>query len=509
MISNEDFDIAAPHAGALIESLRAFGYDLRTAVGDLIDNSISAGAQNVWIYFHWNGADSYISITDDGCGMSDSELFEAMRPGSKSPLEDREPGDLGRFGLGMKTASFSQCRRLTVASRKSGHAISIRRWDLDYVTRVDDWHLLKSVAPGSDKRIEQLDDVPQGTVVLWECLDRVVGNCDVSDKSTHDRFLNLINESEEYLAMVFHRFLAGTDSRLRIYINGKDEAHRLHGWDPFLENHDATIQYPDETIPYGDGVVIVKAFVLPHKDKLGEELHKNAAGPAGWNGQQGFYVYRNERLLVAGSWLGLGTTRPWTKEEHYKLARIRIDIPTSADLEWQIDVKKSIARPPLAIRYRLKDIADVVRKQAREVFAHRGSYGPKQPRQPITRAWRSVYKDGRVSYRIDRSHPLVKDILRIDPKYRSLLEALLRILEETVPVQQIWLDTSERPEDHSRPFETDSKQDVYRVMQMTYHALRKTEGLTAEAARRRLSSMDAFIDYPEMVATISDTEERE
>src|SRR5450759_4621391 len=126
-----DFDIAAPDAGAMIESLRAFGYDLPTSISDLIDNSITAGAKNVWLKFFWNGENSSISIKDDGCGMSEKDLINAMRPGSRSPLEEREPEDLGRFGLGLKTASFSQCRRLTVATKSAKLMIAIRCWDID------------------------------------------------------------------------------------------------------------------------------------------------------------------------------------------------------------------------------------------------------------------------------------------------------------------------------------------------------------------------------------------
>lgn len=507
MPEDKDYEIAEPHAGAMIESLRAFGYDLRTAIADLIDNSIFAGAKNIWIYFHWDGADSYISITDDGCGMSESELYEAMRPGSKSPLEDREPGDLGRFGLGMKTASFSQCRRLTVASRKNKQNMAIRRWDLDHVTKVDRWELLKYVASGSEQRIEYPDGLKNGTIVLWESLDRIVGDAHARDKSMHNRFLDLVNSVEDYLAMVFHRFIEETAPKLKIYINGSDDSCRVKPWDPFLENHKATIQFPEEPINYGGEIAKVKGFVLPHKDKLGEELHKLASGPAGWNAQQGFYIYRNHRLLVPGSWLGLGTTRPWTQEEHYKLARIRIDILNTADIDWQIDVKKSMARPPQAIRSRLKEIADAIRKQAREVFANRGSRGPRQHKEPIIRAWYPVSKHGRLSYKIDRSHPLIKQLLSIDSRYKNTAQALLRVLEETVPVQQIWLDTAERPEIHSRPFEGVTKAEITRVLQMTYNALRKTEGLTPEAAKKRLLAMEAFIDYPELVVALTDTDE--
>src|SRR5689334_12694908 len=106
-LTEEEYDIAEPHAAAMIESLRAFGYNIQTAIADLIDNSISAGAKNVWLTFFWDGSESYVSIRDDGKGMTETQLINAMRPGSRSPLEEREPDDLGRFGLGLKTASFS------------------------------------------------------------------------------------------------------------------------------------------------------------------------------------------------------------------------------------------------------------------------------------------------------------------------------------------------------------------------------------------------------------------
>jgi hypothetical protein len=116
----------------MVESLRGFGYSTATAIADIVDNSISAGARNVWITFTYGGSASIISILDDGHGMSAEELLRAMTLGGISPLLQRSATDLGRFGLGLKTASFSQCRCLTVASRRSGHvSTSTRRWDLD------------------------------------------------------------------------------------------------------------------------------------------------------------------------------------------------------------------------------------------------------------------------------------------------------------------------------------------------------------------------------------------
>jgi hypothetical protein len=153
----KDYEIIAPSASAMIESMRACGYSLPMAIADLIDNSISAGSANVWLNFHWAGPDSWISVMDDGNGMSKEELVSAMRLGSQSPLEEREIGDLGRFGLGMKTASFSQCRRLTVKTRHKNNE-TIRRWDLDFIAdnarqNRDEWFLLSMAAKGSELRL--------------------------------------------------------------------------------------------------------------------------------------------------------------------------------------------------------------------------------------------------------------------------------------------------------------------------------------------------------------------
>ena len=385
-----DYELAAPRAAAIVESLRAIGYSLPTAIADLVDNSITAGAQNVWLRFAWDGADSVVSITDDGDGMSEKELTEAMRPGALGPLDKRAENDLGRFGLGLKTASFSQCRRLTVASSSRSDGMAVRRWDLDYVVKHDEWRLLKSPAAGSQQRLSALDVMDHGTVVLWECLDRVVGDAKPDNELVHDHFLRAIEDVKLHLEMVFHRFLSGIQPALAIYLNGTDEESRLRPWDPFLEDHPATYSTPVDPISFGGGTVYLEGFVLPHKELLGEEGHRRAAGPAGWNAQQGFYVYRNRRLVVAGSWLGLGADRPWTKEEHYKLARIRVDIPNTMDLAWRLDVKKSSAYPPSQLRPRLKALAGDVRKQAREVFAHRGKSKASPSTKPIERIWRSA-----------------------------------------------------------------------------------------------------------------------
>ena len=358
----------------------------------------------VRVDFHWDGSGSYVTVADDGRGMTEVELHQAMRPASRNPRELRDSKDLGRFGLGLKTASFSQCRRLAVRSRSRDHEPATRCWDLDYIEETDEWRLLKKVDTASDSHLGDLARLKSGTVVLWEKLDRIVGeDVEPGDRRQHSRFLELIEEVKKHLGMVFHRFLAGRRP-LKIYLNGSADIHRIRPWDPFLEGEEATQELPSERLQCRGSEILVRPFVLPHHTKMIPDAHRDAAGIAGWNEHQGFYIYRNQRLLVAGSWLGLG----FAKEEHHKLSRIQVDIPNTLDADWDIDVKKSRARPPAPLRDDLKRIARLTRRQAEEVYRHRGKLDAKRNSAPHVFAWQSLRKGGRTHYLINREHPLVK-----------------------------------------------------------------------------------------------------
>jgi hypothetical protein len=487
------YEIANPKPAALIESLRAVGYNLPTAIADIIDNSLAADARNVDLYFHWAGGDSRICIIDDGCGMSESELHAAMRPGSRSPLEERAPEDLGRFGLGLKTASFSQCQSLTVVSKASGNMPCSRCWDLEYVARHDEWRLLKTPAPGTEEWLSKIHEAPSGTAVIWTRLDRITGGDRTADAAAHGRFNHAIDHVRQHLALVFHRFLA--DGSLKLRINGD----AIKPWDPFLENHPATYRTAEERIPFGKSFVVFRGFVLPHRDKLKNGEFLAAGGPYGWAAHQGFYVYRNHRLLVSGDWLRLGSPSAWTRDEQFKLARIRLDITNETDSEWHLDVKKSTARPPAAIRDRLTQLGGEVRRMAREVFAHRGRYGPRAPvPQEIERPWISQVRNGHRVYLVNRSHPMVRSVIESDVGNAGDVEALLRILEETVPVQQIWLDSAEQSYDNAIPYDGVNyavlRADLRRVFEVLIRS-----GINAQTARERMRSIEPFNRYPNLI----------
>lgn len=490
-IDEKQCDLAEPNAAPMIESLRAFGYELPSAIADLIDNSIYAKAKNVWIDFFWNGEDSTICVTDDGKGMTKAELIAAMRPGSCNPLESRDSKDLGRYGLGLKTASFSQCRKLTVRSKTAGGAAATRCWDLDFVASRNKWLLLRDAGKTCEKHLERFKKLVSGTAVLWDNMDRIVKGQSMDEENYKSFFLNRIGGVEKHLAMVFHRFLEGK-GRLKLFIQNNP----IESWDPFLKSEKATQLLADEKITLFNQQIRVIPYVLPHNSKLTPEKHVKAAGIKGWNLHQGFYVYRNERLLVPGHWLGL----PFAKEEHFKLARIQLDIPNSMDHEWEIDVTKSKARPPDALRKELKRIADITRKRASEIYRYRGKVVARTHAQEFVFVWEQKIKHGKYFYRINRQHPLVKKTLTAEPR---LVEKLLRMVEETFPVSFLTITNSEQPDMHADSFEGVSAKEILSLMTEIYQVMVDSK-MKPDTAIERLRVMEPFYRFPELVETFSE-----
>ncbi|WP_199398921.1 ATP-binding protein [Stenotrophomonas pictorum] len=486
------FRDAPPKAAAMVEALRGLGYTTETALADLVDNSISAGAGRVFIHFHWSGLDSWITIADDGCGMTDAELESAMKLGDRNPLHHRSTSDLGRFGLGLKTASFSQARRLTVGSTKTGSA-SCLRWDLDVLANdpQGNWHLLEGAHEGSESKLAQSGAKESGTVVLWEVLDRIVSPA-YKEQDFHD----LVDRVEAHLSMVFHRFLDQSGGRFELFINDRP----LKPWDPFLSANAATWRSPEAPMGSGSWKVTAQTFVLPHKDRLGEKAYLDAGGPEGWSSQQGFYVYRGRRLLVAGSWLGLGRGRSWSKDEAHRLARIRLDIPNSTDADWKIDVRKSSAHPPVILREQLTRLAEDARDRARKVFLHRAQSNSSTGRvEDLASVWMSKELASGRRYRVDRNHPVIKSLLDEGGGLGERVEVLLRVLEETIPVQRIWLEAAESGEHAKGGFTGEADESVKKILLGLYRTLVLKSGMSPEMAKKKLLKTEPFDLHADLV----------
>ena len=227
-----------PEPSILIESLRDIGYSFNSALADIVDNSITANATKVWIQAIPDD-EFRIGIIDNGTGLSKSDLKQAMRLGSTDPRQERSINDLGRFGLGLKTASFSQCRRLTVVSRNN-EEIAGYTWDLDYVVEKNAWNVIERDDLNKIPFVNELGET--GTLVLWEKLDRLTG----SRGSGKVDYARIISEAQDYLSLVFHRYITGEKDlrRISLRVNNLE----LEPIDPFNSKNNATQISPLETI---------------------------------------------------------------------------------------------------------------------------------------------------------------------------------------------------------------------------------------------------------------------
>lgn len=472
----------------MIETFRAIGYSIETAVADIIDNSISASAKNIWVTFNWNGSETWLAIKDDGNGMNSQQVVQAMRPGSRNPRDTRSAKDLGRFGLGLKTASFSQCRRLSVVSKPENGQLAFWTWDLDFVNQTGEWDLVNYL-PEEERFSTELSALKSGTIVIWTAIDRLVRNFQSTDTQALDKFLIIMEQVKKHLAMVFHRFIE--TNRLKIHFQNRI----VNAWSPFLTSEPATQGFPEEPLQHGR--VIMKGYVLPHRSKLSEETYKDAEGPKGWNEQQGFYIYRNDRMLLAGDWLGL-----FRKEEHYKLSRIHLNLPNSLDAEWQIDIKKSLARPPIILREQLKAYAVQVRSRAVEVYRHRGRNVRQIPGQQFVPLWIDHKRGSKWFYKINREHPLLERTRELAvAKPDKAIEMLVRFLEETIPARSIYIKESEDSEALGKPFENMDQEPIQKIMTQMYQKL-TSEGKSEEIAKALISNIEPFNFFPEFLETI-------
>lgn len=420
----------------MIASMRAIGYDLSMAVADIVDNSISAKARNVWITYDWNDGDPWVRIKDDGTGMTADAIREAMRLGSRSPLDVRDPDDLGRFGLGLKTASFSQCRIFSVNSKTPDGGVSSRTWNLDVIERTQRWQLCLHPPEGSEGLLDILDDVDSGTVVLWQKLDRLLD--DIQDPGKAESyFIMKFRDVQKYLEMVFHRFIS--DGSISISIGRVP----LRAWDPFMRSNSFT-QVLSSSERCGDGRVRIVPFVLPHVSNRTKVETVAGAGMRGWNAHQGFYIYRNRRMIVSGGYLDFDLKQ----EEHYKLARIMVDLNNEMDNEWRIDVRKAVAIPPDSLRSDLEKVARATREEAVRVYRARIRKGRITAPRNRKEVWVKRRKGDKIIYEINRDNEVICRLLSEVSLSGAWLDRLFSAIERTIPHREIEIDALEKEDCH-------------------------------------------------------------
>ena len=448
---------SAPPNVELMSSLRAAGYSPGAAACDIVDNAITAHATRIWLTSEVKPqrSASYFAIADDGVGMSEEALSAAMVAGSRDSSKPLAPGELGRFGLGLKVASLSQGRRLTVWSKRERKS-SVRQWDLDEIGNGTEWKLFHQPTQEAEAIIINeianktgLDQLDSGTIVVWSNLDIMLewasektGNESIS----HVVMARKVDEIKSTISRVFHRFISGAVKSKRSIdisqLRGDGTIWPLAPWDPFLQLpanlSEFTSVKPISVLAKGQpGEVVVQPYVLPHRDHLTGQQWKDLGADEGMMTLQGFYVYREDRLISYGGWLGLG----YVPDVHYKLARIALDLANTSDAAWNVNFLKSTVEIPEAIRERLKLIAIETRSDAAKVLSpfRKIAKKPGQPKPPSIPVWVSeeTVKDDRSfrSFRLNRKHPSIKALIG-----ESLItNTVMKMIEASLPYQEIQL----------------------------------------------------------------------
>lgn len=411
-----------PPAISLINGIRAIGYSFSTAVADIIDNSISAYATNIDIYSDPLEKEPYFAFLDNGIGMNREELINAMTFGSNRSKKIDSPDDLGRFGLGLKSASLSQCRRFLVIS-KQNEDVNAMAYDLDVIEKVNRWELeeLSLNEIKDEPCFEELLKYDTGTLVIWKNFDKL----EINAKNFEDSFRNIVSEAKKHVELVFHRFY----NKVNIFFSGK----RIERRDPFLISSLKKQTGRETPIIINGHKIIVIPHTLPNANSLTNEEKALLGNPKSIHDEQGFYIYRNERLIIWGSWLHMGY-----KSELNKLARVQVDIPSSLDSMWMLDVKKSSAKIPDLIKEQIRCAIEDSIDRSKKTNRYKGLKEQKEM-EPIWQ--RILLREGFVKYEINRANPLIKTLNDlIGEQEKDLLNGLLSQLESYLPQGRIMND---------------------------------------------------------------------
>lgn len=479
-----------PFAPALIESMRSLGYSFQSAIADLLDNSISAKAENIYIFSNPSDNPSLI-IFDDGCGMSASQLYEAMRYGSSNPLDERDTDDLGRFGLGMKSASLSQCRKLIVASKKDGE-VNAYAWDLDHVINSESW-MLRGFSQDEIEKftdIRLLDEVEHGTYIYLSEFDRIKeGTGNIAET-----FSKCLDDMINHLSLVFHRFL---ENGLKIYVNDLE----IEAKDPFLSSHKATQRKRESSFRINGEKITLKPYILPHLSKLSQDDLDKVGGKERLRSEQGFYVYRNKRLIIWGTWFRLER-----KDELNKLARVMVDIPNSLDYMWAIDIKKSNATLPDVIKKNMYNAVYESVLSSEAVHTYRGRKEKKD--KDIEYVWERVKVRDGYEYQVNRKIPQLELLCQsLDDSQLKLLNSAINAIEEAFPVSALYVDAAKGNIEDRKIEPGDEFERVWEDLQIQMEYVRR-KGLSEKAYYQTFLKVEPYCNSEEIKNRIKKEIER-
>jgi len=413
-----------PNASNFVQSLRRFGYSFSSALADIIDNSIFAKSSEISITYY--PKETYLTILDNGLGMDKDELEQAMELGSGNPSATRDPKDLGRFGCGLKTASFSQSTRLIVLSKKNKN-LNGAIWDLDAIQNDHkSWQLGILNSKEVDIYIKNYGniDTNSGTLVIWENIDSI----DIHSNKGQSTQNNKIKIAKQDISLIFHRFIG---KNLKIFFNHEN----LESLNPFLvgKSYESPIQ--KISIDGTDKIIYMQGFTLPAASRLTSEELRKAELDKGLSQTQGFYIYRNNRLITYGGWLGLERYQALTN-----LSRVKVDVPNSLDDSWQTDVKKTTMIPPPGVLNAMKTLLDRFHDPSKTIHKRKAGEAIKNSKIWLRSENRN---DEQISanYHIDKnSNDFTAVKTLINKSSYQTLEKLINNIEEGLPHASIFAD---------------------------------------------------------------------
>lgn len=477
-----------PKASLLLHSLRSVGYSEESAIADIVDNSISAHASEIKIDFSWENQE--IVIVDNGLGMDKDCLYENMKIGSSDPNDARDDYDLGRFGMGLKTASLSLGKQLVVVTKKEG-ITSNASWDLDKVDNCG-WKLIIDDNGGYDHYLN--DYQSSATAVIIKKLDYISEKKDKSNSKKH--FYSVIERVANHLSIVFHRYIE--EDGLKIYINNDI---LLEAWDPFVSKNVATQELPSEELwtPDGKDCAIVQPYVLPHKTKFSsEDEYEQAAGYKGWTSNQGIFLYRNRRLIISGTWFNL-----IRKEPAFNLARIKVDISSSSDEFWKIDIKKSRASLPSLFRERLLSTVIDCTDRSTKVYNSRGAYSRSPLVPKLDFVWEQTKTKRGYLFKINKNHPILSAIrAELSEAGKEKLRSFLSLVENFAPyMKNCMVDTISK---NDLKADENEKQSDLSALSNMIHVFYE-QGFTKEEIMETIKSMSLYSYLTDQIKEIMET----
>ena len=337
--------------------------------------------------------------------------------------------------------------------------------------------------------ISDLREQESGTLVVWQNLDRLLtGEVDY-EKSLGRK----MDEVRQHLELVFHRYLSGEAGikRLEISFNGV----KIKAADPFLLKK-STQAMDTETMIIRGKRILVKPYILPHISKMTEEEKQQLGGKEGIRKQQGFYVYRNKRLLIWGTWF-----RMMRQGDLSKLARVVVDIPNDLDDLWTLDIKKSHAIPPAEVRNNLQVVIDRIADKSKRTWTFRGK---KETSDTVEHIWTRMKTPGSgVVYEINRDHPLVDQIIAEAPEVRGKLETLLKYIERGIPLNQLYVDLNndEKIENDTEIEETEMRKTLEQMLLALPSSILRREMLD------KIEHTEPFCGYPDVIRALKAKEE--